>query len=393
MIGKNTNTNIRRQYNLYRVLRAIWQENGVSRKELCEKLNLDKATMSTIVSLLIKRDIVEEIKPNRKEMKPGRKPIGLGIRTGFGYVIGFEIHVGGLKAIIKDMHFETVKKFNFPHERIKIDQLRPAFFSAYSEVKKYLKNKPVIGLGVAVPGVVDHDRGVITNSWELGVINETYDFQSEIFDVLDIPGFIDNDANSCAWGILTKNRTEDYSNFLYTLFSYEPTHDKYHEDDNLSMGLGIVLDGKLYFGPDYTSGEFQTLNYIEDRINQFNMTAEDQAAYKTDLEIQLKVFTDLSKYLALLINFFNFRKIILGGDLPDLIDNPGEILQKAIHENWPYGKNNSCEIIFDNEADMTTASGAAGMFLEQMFTVPELDHSRGAITWHKVFNNLDLHDF
>jgi len=391
--NNNSSANIRRQYNFYRILRAIWQENGVSRKELCGKLNLDKATMSTIVSLLLKLDIVEEIKPNNKSVQPGRKPIGLGIRTGFGCVIGFEFHVNGIKAVVKNMHYETIETFNFPHQRIKADQIKPAFFMAYSEVKKYLKDKPIIGVGVAIPGVVNHEKGIISNSWELGIVDKPYDFQAEIFDVLDIPGFIDNDANSCAWGILTKNRKKEYNTFLYTLFSYEPVHEQYHEDDNLSLGLGIVVDGKPYFGPDYTSGEFQTMIYNKDRLNQFDMTAKDQAAYKTDREIQLNVFSDLSKHLALLINFFNFEHIFLGGDIPALVENPQSILQGAINRNWPYGENKSCTIHIDEEKEMITASGAAGMFLEQMFTVPELDHNRGALTWQKVFNNLDLYEF
>jgi len=389
----NSNNNIRRQYNLYRVLRAIWREGGVSRKELCRKLSLDKATMSTIVSVLLKMDLVEEIKPNISEAKPGRKPIGLGIRKDFGYVIGFEFHVSGLKAVVKDMHFKTVIKLNFPHERIKADQMKSAFFTAYSEVKKYLKDKSIIGVGVAVPGVVDHDKGIITNSWEMGIVDGPYDFQSEIFDGLDIPGFIDNDANSCSWGILTKKRAEAYDNFLYALFSFDPVYDEYHVDDNLSLGLGIVFDGKLYYGPDYTSGEFQTINNNVDRINQFNMTVEEQEAYKSDPDIQQKFFTDLSGYLALLVNFFNFKNIFLGGDIPDLVQDPVGILEKAIGNNWLYGENRRCTIQIEEDKEMITACGAAGMFLEQMFTVPEMDHHRGALIWQKVFQNMDFPDF
>ncbi|MBB6481606.1 ROK family transcriptional regulator [Spirochaeta isovalerica] len=390
---KSGGARIRRQYNLYRVLRAIWVENGVSRKELCAKLELDKATMSTIVSLLLKLDIVEEVLPNIEQSKPGRKPIGLGIRKDFGYVAGFELHVKGIKAVIKDMHFNTIETFSFPCERLKMDQIKSSFLVAFSEVKKKLKNKPLIGIGVSIPGVVDHDRGIINNSWELGVVEDTYDFQSEVFDILDIPGFIDNDANCCAWGKLTKNRSRDFSNFLYTFFSYEPTHEGYHPDDNVSVGLGLVMDGKPYFGPDYTSGEFQTMTYNVDRINQFDMTREEQYSYRSDPDIQRKVFESFSNHMALLVNFFNFKRVIMGGDLPDLVPDAQEILRKAVNRNWPYGRKESCLVETDEEREKIAASGAAGMFLEQMFTVPEFDHERGALTWQKVFSNKDLTDF
>jgi predicted NBD/HSP70 family sugar kinase len=393
--AKISNSNIRRHYNFYRVLRSIWLEDGISRKELGQKLNLDKATMSTIVSLLISLDIVEEITLKIKEVKPGRRPIGLGIRKGFGYIVGFEYHVSGLKAVIKDLNFNTIKKFNFP-QRIKIDQIKSSFFSAYCEVKTYLKDEPIIGIGVAIPGVVDHDKGVITHSWELGVVDEFYDFQSEVFDLLDIPGFIDNDANCCAWGVISENRTDNCSNFLYTLFSYEPTHGQYRDDDILSLGLGIVIDGKPYFGPDYTSGEFQTMIKRKDsgnvRINQFAMTREEQDNYEYDGAIQLTVYKNLADHLALLVNFFNFNQVYIGGDTPSLVPDIEGILLEAISQNRPHGDNRSCSILIDKEKDSITASGAAGMFLEQIFTVPEMDHDRGALTWRKVFNNIDLSD-
>ena len=156
------------------------------------------------------------------------------------------------------------------------------------------------------------------------------------------------------------------------------------------MGLGVVIDGKPYFGPDNTSGEFQTMGYNEKRINQFNMTTAEQAEYRNSPEIQKMVFTDLSDHLALFINFFNFKRIILGGDIPDLVPDMKQILQESIHRNWPYGNNLSCSIHIEREKDLITASGAAGMFLEQMFTVPELDHHRGALNWQKVFSHLDL---
>ena len=386
---KTANNNIRRQFNFFRVLRSIWLEDGVSRIELCQKLNLDKATMSTIVSLLIKLEIVEEIKPNNKEIKPGRRPIGLGVIKDFGYVLGFEYRVHGLKVVVKDMCFTTIKEFFFPR-RIKVDEIKSAFFHAFSEVKKFLKEKPVIGVGVAIPGVVNHDTGTILHSWELGIVDTPYDFKTEILDILDISGFIDNDANCCAWGVLTKHRTKEYSNFLYTLFSFEPMHKDYNEDDHLSLGLGIVNDGKIYCGPDSTAGEFQTIAFRKNRINQFDMSVEDQSLYGTSPEIQEKVYEDLTSHLALLINFFNFKQIFLGGDLPNLVPELKKKLQKAIDRNWPYGENRSCKIYVKSEKEHITSSGAAGMFLEQLFTVPELDHDRGAIIWQKVFRRQDF---
>lgn len=386
---KISSTKIRSQYNLFRVLRFIWLNHGISRIELCRMLEMDKATMSTIVAHLISLGIVEEVKPKTVEVKPGRKPIGLDICRGFGYVLGFEYHINGLKAVVKDMHSQTVAEYEFPH-KIQGDQIKTSFFSALEEIRKEMEGKSILGVGVSIPGTVDHDRGVITHSRRLGIENNPYDFRSEVFDHLDIPGFIDNDANCCARGVMTDYRTEEYRNFLYTLFDYESKLDMKSSADRLGLGLGIGIDGKLYYGPDCTAGEFQTIINDQSKYSQLNLNREEQDRYDVDSDVQRKLFMELSTHLALFVNVFNFQHIFIGGDYPSLLPDLEEILMDAINKNWMYHNKQTCKIHIQQKDEMSPSLGAAGMFLEQLFTVPDMEHDRGALIWQRIFRNIDL---
>jgi len=353
---------------------------------------MDKATMSSIVGHLISLGIVEEVKPAQVENKPGRKPIGLGLIDDFGYVLGIEYHKNGLKAVLKDIHSKTVQVMDFP-QKINKENIKSVFFTAYKQILKDLNGKPILGVGVAIPGIVNHSEGVIVHSRKLGIENDSYNFRKEVFENLDVPGFIDNDANCCAHGVLTDQRVKEYSNFLYTLINYEHQDDLSSNDESLGLGFGIVLNGKLYNGPDHTAGEFQTIDDQADRINQMNLNHEELDRFESDPALQLRVVLDLASHFALFVNVFNFQHIFLGGNIPALVPDLKEQIVSSIDKNWLYKNERTCGVHIQKSDEMSPALGAAGMFLDRLFTVPEMDHDRGAIIWQKIFSNRDLLDY
>jgi hypothetical protein len=382
---KINNTKVRSQYNLLRILRAIWLNTGISRIELCRKFNMDKATMSSITGHLIELEVVEEVEPQNVEIKPGRRPIGLGVKADFAYAAGIEFQINSVRAVIKDMDSRTVYSSEFSFDILHGD-IKDIFMTVYRTIVEELAGQRLLGIGVAIPGIVNHEKGIILKSLKMGIDEEPYDFASNIFAELDVPCFIDNDANCCARGILTDHREERYSNFLYGHINFNSDQNIEHKNDNLGIGFGIVINDKLYYGPEYTAGEFQTIEYNPDRVNQFNLTGRELDRFNSDEELQRKVFHRLTAHIALFVNVFNFKHLFLGGDLPSLIPDLEELVRKVIDINWLYKNARDCRIHLMNRNEMSPALGAAGMFLEQLFTVPEMEHSRGAMIWQSIFD-------
>lgn len=382
----NFDKNEKTKYNLSRILRSIWLTEGISRIELGKKLNMDKATTSTLVSLLIKNKIVIEQRQKLKSAGPGRRPIGLTVADNFGYVIGFEYHINGIRAVVTDLHHNILVEKTF--ERfIKGDIIEQAFFESYEEIihLPQLKNIPILGIGVSIPGIINHDNGTITDSWELGIIEEPYDFYTHITSKMNIPLFLENNANCCACGILAKYRAKEYKYFLYAYIGFENMQDRYTDEiDHISIGFGIVLDGKLFQGPDYTAGEFQTIRYAEDRVNQFTMTKQEQIDFRSNSEIRIKMIEDLADHLALFVNMFNFKQIFFGGDLELIPDETKDIVENAIKRNWSYSKNIDCEIQIMKGQKSPAALGAAGMLLDQLFSIPDLNQDNNSTFLNKV---------
>lgn len=381
---KINNDKVRSQYNLLRILRATWLNHGISRIELCRQFQMDKATMSAITGHLISLGILEEVEPLNVVVKPGRKPVGLGVLADFAYVAGIEFHVQGLRAVIKNMQSRTVYDRDFLFD-IKKGNIREAFMTVYRSIREELEDRRLLGIGVAVPGVVNHEEGIILKSSKMGIDQEPYYIKSEVFDSLDVPCFIDNDANCCARGVLVDHREEGFDNLLYAHIHHFEGLDLSDKGDSLGLGFGIVLNGKLYYGPDYTAGEFQTIEYDETRINQLNLTSDELDRYSRDRDLQKRVFLHLASHIALFINVFNFKDLFLGGSLPTLIPDLKTLLRDVIDKNWLYKNSRECGIHLVDHENMCPAIGSAAMFLELLFTVPEMEHSRGALIWQGIF--------
>ena len=78
--------------NVSRILRLVWKKKGISRVEIANTLNLDKSTVTKIVSSLTDIGIVKEIAEGSTGPQGGRKPIYLEISKSFACVGGIEIN-------------------------------------------------------------------------------------------------------------------------------------------------------------------------------------------------------------------------------------------------------------------------------------------------------------
>ena len=59
--------------NIPKILRAVWQNKGISRIELSRLLEIDKSTVTLIVSKLLESGIIETIAEGKAGATGGRK--------------------------------------------------------------------------------------------------------------------------------------------------------------------------------------------------------------------------------------------------------------------------------------------------------------------------------
>lgn len=363
--------------NTSRVIREIWLAKSISRIEISNKLDLNKSTVTNIVRDLINQNIVKIADEGVPGPKGGRKPVMLSMNRKFGYVLGFEFRPESYTAVAIDLSGEILF---YKSERIHIyeNKLTEIFFEVLARVEEENKRLglPMLGIGLGLSGIVDPANNRIITSIPLHIENE-FNFDEKITSRLNVPLFVDNDANCCAWGELAFHRDRELDHFIFVLIEFRDGEDISSEQDRFSVGLGLVLNGKVHYGQKALSGEFRSVFTPSTKKAQFAVEAEVHAGFDLNEELMEEFSKELSQNVALLANAFNMSHIFLGGDVDKIGKHFMSVLKTEIDRSWPYRHiNANREILFSSHSDKAVAFGAAGMVLNRLFV--DFDPEKGA---------------
>ena len=159
------------------------------------------------------------------------KPSAVGIDFG-----GTSVKIGSLSELLSDRNSKpkTLKTADFNT----VDSLVSAMVK---EVKESMDKEEIVTVGCGVPGLVDFDNGhihMLTNvpGWNDVPLKEI--LQSE----LNIPVFVDNDANCMAYAEYRYGAARGCSNIVALTLG-------------TGIGGGLIINGQLYRGSKYAAGE------------------------------------------------------------------------------------------------------------------------------------------
>jgi predicted NBD/HSP70 family sugar kinase len=359
------------EINTARVLQLLWYSGGISRADMARELGLSKSTVTNIVSTLEKRDLVRLVESGQSGPTGGRRPLVLAINARYGYILGLEIQTEFFKAVGTDFQGEVV----FSHSQT-MAFAGKGVAQIFAEVLRALKPKlrkvglPLIGVGLGVAGIINKADGIIEQSNPLGITVKT-EFYKEIAGLLDVPVMIENDANCCCWGELAFRKTERHGSFAFVLGEFRKGHTSDQAYWGTAVGMGLVLDGKVRHGDGFSAGEFKSILWKEGNSNQFSLSDAEVRRVREDPKVRSRIIRELCAHVAFLVNSLNLTCIVIGGEISVYKDEIVETLRAEISRNWSYENNVECAIEFAALGEMAVAYGAAGMFLESFFSIPE----------------------
>jgi predicted NBD/HSP70 family sugar kinase len=357
-----------RLMNTSRVMREIWINKEISRIQIAKNLGLDKSTISSIVTELIDTGIIKEHSEGEAGPQGGRKPVYLTLNNSFGCVLGIEFRPESYTGVAVDL------MGNIVYSKFELIRLSGANFKeVFLDVTERMRTEigrtdiPLLGIGIGVSGVVDPQRGIIRYSIALQMEGE-FDVRSQIADDYDLPLFLENDANACAWGELAFHRVKNLQDFLFLLIEFRNINDRNRFHEKIGVGIGIVINGRVHYGHRYSAGEFRSALCKDSSKGQFSLEDEEVLRIEEDAEVLHRFIRELSKNIAMMINTFNLSHVFLGGDIERYKKEVQSVLSEEIEKNWPYPDEVGCKIRFSSLGDKSVAYGAAGMVLHRLFT-------------------------
>lgn len=245
MKNKAVDQQIIRETNQYLMLELIQKNKSVTRAFLSSALNLSPPSVSSNVDKLIQRGILLErgIDKSDKE-KLGRKGILIEFDRNSRYILCIDLSGEKLKIAIGNIYEEILgcEELEVIENNNAITVYEKIISSIEKILPKYNIQKEKLGIiVVATPGVIDEKTGEMKyvpqfSGWEEINIKEKLEESYKVKVV------IRNDINVVTIGKAKYGIEKEIRSFV-------------HINVELGVGAGLILDGKLYSGSHFASGE------------------------------------------------------------------------------------------------------------------------------------------
>lgn len=218
--------------------------------ELTKELHISVPTITKLVQELVQENIVTDL--GKVETPGGRRPNIFGLASSAIYFAGVNIGRDNMSFLITDLHNNIVK------EEILNDfelQDRPQCLEKIcSNIAHFIdtcgvERAKILGAGVSVSGRVNPTTG---RSYRYFTSSEQ-SLRDMIEQRIGIRVLLENDTRARCYAEYTNSKSKDETDVLYL---------------HLGRGLaiGIVMNGKLYYGKSGFAGEFGHIPFFDNEI-------------------------------------------------------------------------------------------------------------------------------
>jgi len=312
--------------------------------ELCKEMNLSIPTVTKLIGELQEDGYIVDF--GKQETSGGRKPSIYGLNPTSGYFIGVDVMRDRINLGILDFKGDKVRiEENIPYQ---LENTPAALEQLCTLIEDFINHpdipkEKILAIGVNISGRVNPISGY---SYSIFYFQEK-PLAQILEERLKIKVYIENDTRAMAYGEYMQGVVKGEKNILYINMSW-------------GLGLGIIIDGKLYYGKSGFSGELGHFCMFDNEIlchcgkkgcleteasgsalhrkllerykegsstilakkidagDNISLTQLMEAIQKEDvlsIEILEEMGTSLGKGVAGLMNIFNPELVILGGTL------------------------------------------------------------------------------
>ena len=232
------------------IIKLCIESGSYSIADLSSRINASVPTVTKLINELIEEGFLQDL--GKQGTSGGRRPSIFGLNPDAGFFVGVDIarqhfHIaicdfkGELIDFIQDIEFVLVANENSFRTmcRMVMDEV----------IRSGIPWIKVLGVGVSLSGRVNPEKGYsltyfVSDDLPLGSI-----FQKEF----NVPVTIENDSRAMAYG-------------EYMSLGKKADPDMIFINVSWGLGMGIIMDGKLYYGKSGYSGELGHFPVLDNDI-------------------------------------------------------------------------------------------------------------------------------
>ncbi len=330
MPPKKATHQLTKQHNRDLVLKTIFETQTISRAEIARTTMLTRTTVSDVVAGLLSEGLVREV--GLGESIGGKPSILLSLVADSRYLIGLNLAQDKFIGAVVNLRGEIKETAEVP---VSDEDGGQALKLVYQILDRLVKKKlkPIVGIGVGAPGLINTREGIVVNAVNL--------------DWQDLPlGRLLQERYGLPVSVLNDSQATAIGEFVYG---------EHSSDSNLivvnvrrGIGAGILINGRLFQGDGGGAGEIGHVQAQENglpcrcgRRGCLETVASAQAVltrvqslsspsdFPTLDAVETKFFADdpiarqavmeaghyLGTSLGSLVGTLNIRKIVLTGDM------------------------------------------------------------------------------
>jgi len=221
------------------ILRSVREANGISRVQLARELGLAPSTTGVYVERLLAAGFLMETES--VVQVTGRPPRQLRMNPDGGEFIGVDFEARNILAVAVDFSDRPLRN---SHKLIEDDDTVPQIIAKIeAAITEVLPGTPgkLLAIGVGVPGIVDSARGIAVQykyiaNWQ------NVPLASHLTKRFEVPVFLENNVRSMALAEMWFGQGKGIRDFLCIGI-------------RSGIGVGIVLNGRIYRGSRFGAGE------------------------------------------------------------------------------------------------------------------------------------------
>ena len=337
------------------IFKFLDQTESASINEISKEINISVPKTTSLITELIEEGLISDY--GKFDSTGGRKANLYGLIGDAGFILGVDvkkyyINIGLLNFKKQLINQKSRITFKLDNTAESLNQLIQIIQNFIKEVG--IKKDKILSLGINLSGRINQTKGYSYTFFH---------FQEEplseiIQEKIGIKTYLENDSRAMAFGEFCNGEVNTEKNVLFVNLDY-------------GIGLGILIDGKVYYGKSGFSGEFGHIPFFNNeiichcgkkgcleteasgnallrkfkekiklgstssvlkknkKVEDISLTDLILAAQNEDvliIELLAELGENLGKGLAVLINVFNPELIIIGGTLSET----GEYLKLPI---------------------------------------------------------------
>ena len=246
---KNTNLSVnelKRYRQKKRILRLLYKHEVLSAPQIGKHINVSMPTAIVLLNELISSKYI--VSKGTGVSKGGRKPLIYGLAKDSLYVLVCDMGRYFTRMTVFNAQNEQITALKKIETSIDDSELEEKLFrNAINLLKEYsIPYSKIFGIGIDMPGLVDTEKGINYTVRDESLQNIGERIQKKFNKLV----YVDNDARMQAFGEYIFGKAKGKTDAIVINW-------------NWGIGLGMILNGKIYKGTTGFAGELSHIKMVD----------------------------------------------------------------------------------------------------------------------------------